>query len=190
MYFELILEASTGIENLMNPSDLRGFATSIGLYEDAAEYVGRLARDGDATRSSMQEAIEDALSIGTDHRVSAAAHADIGEVGGARWEDLFVGGLDMGVGADYRAHPTIEVATHGIFFTGCFGVDIYEDLLHTCFVQRGYCGVSRCERTIQNIIDEGPTHNADYSEFVVATSKDRTADSGEGSRIIGSAQDG
>ena len=74
-----------------------------------------------------EEAAEDKFFFNADDRVVGAGHADVGLVSGAAGEDAFVGGGDVGVGAENGGDAAVEVPTHGDFFAGGFGVEIDED---------------------------------------------------------------
>src|SRR5690606_2070843 len=62
-----------------------------------------------------------------DDRIAGPAHADVGDVGRAAGEDTFVGGLDVGMGADDGGAAAVEVPAHGDLFGGGLGVHIHQD---------------------------------------------------------------
>ena len=54
-------------------------------------------------------------------------HADVGLVGRAVLEDLFVGGGDVGVGAEHGRDAAVEIATQKLFVAGRLGMDVNDD---------------------------------------------------------------
>ena len=59
-----------------------------------------------------------------------AGHADIGLVGCAILEDLFVGRGDMSVRAERGRYSAVEIATQKLLFAGGFGMNVDNDNSH------------------------------------------------------------
>ena len=55
-----------------------------------------------------------------------AGHADVGDEGGAAGQDALVGGRHVGVGADDRRDPPVEVDAERLLLAGRLGVEVDE----------------------------------------------------------------
>ena len=82
-------------------------------------------------RAACQKTLENGVDIASQNAFDGAAHSGITEESGAAGENLFVGCLGVGVGADNSGDFTVEETAHGDFFAGRFGVHIDED--DVCF---------------------------------------------------------
>ena len=77
------------------------------------------------------EAFDDRLDFAAQHAVVRPGETGVAQVGGAAGEDLFVGGLHMGVGSDDGADAAVQHAGQGDLFRGGLGVHVNEnDLGH------------------------------------------------------------
>jgi len=75
----------------------------------------------------VQEALEHLVRSHPDHRLVGTGHSDIGLEGGALRQDSLVGGRDVGVGPEHRAHSTIEVPSHRLLLARCLGMKVHND---------------------------------------------------------------
>ena len=83
--------------------------------------------DGVSGRKCVEEFADDGGWFASEDGIFGSAHAGITEEGGAVGENFFIGGLDVGMGADECGDASIEESGHGNFFAGGFGVKVHED---------------------------------------------------------------
>lgn len=148
----------------LNPLDGEGFAGGgVDSDEGAADEDGT-GGDGEPAGQGGGEAFEDGWDLAADDTFHRSAHAGIGEVGRAAGKDRFIGGLDVGVGADYGGDPAVEVPSHGDFFAGGFGVKVEEDV-KSFFAEAGHFGVKGEEGVFHGRVHEGAAHGIDHGDF-------------------------
>src|SRR5215472_5140565 len=75
-------------------------------------------------RYPCQEALDDHFLVHPDAPVAGTDHPHVRHVGGAPGQDSGVGGGDVGVGADDRACPAVQVPAHGCLLGGRLGVHV------------------------------------------------------------------
>ena len=78
-------------------------------------------------RHAGQGRRQDAIVAPAQDRVVRAGHADVGLIGRAVLEDLFVGRGDVGVRAEHGRDPAVEVAAQELLVAGRLGVDVDDD---------------------------------------------------------------
>src|SRR5260221_8347626 len=111
---------------LLDAFDAQGASGGgIGLDENAVG-LETPARDVKFVRQQRAVLLQHAGYIAPDDRVMRAAEPGVGQVGGAVGQDLIVGGLDVGVGADDERGHAVEGAPHGDFLGGRRGVGIEQ----------------------------------------------------------------
>lgn len=93
-----------------------------GTMEDDAMFG-----DLEAMRRVEQEFLDDGIDFATQNTLLRAGKAGIREVSGAAGENLFIGRLDVSVGADDGGNLAIEHAAHGDLLGSGLGVEIDED---------------------------------------------------------------
>src|SRR5215470_16759051 len=76
---------------------------------------------------AAHETIERLVLVHADHRVVVPGHADIGDKGGAAWQDLMVGGRRMRVSANHEAGATVAEVPHRLLLAGRLAMHIDED---------------------------------------------------------------
>ena len=54
-------------------------------------------------------------------------HADIGDIGRAAGQNVFIRGRYMRVSADDDGHPPVQIPAHGDFLAGRFGMHVHQD---------------------------------------------------------------
>ena len=86
--------------------------------------------DLEARRSMHQEAVQHLVDPEADDRLVGPGHADVAEEGGALRQHALVGGRHVGVGADHRADPAVEIEAQRLLLAGRLGVEVDEDHLH------------------------------------------------------------
>ena len=72
----------------------------------------------------LQEARQDGLDREADDRVARPGHADVADVGRPLRQQPCIGGGDVGVGADDRGHPAVEVPAHRVLLGGDLAVEV------------------------------------------------------------------
>ena len=113
-------------QRLGNALNTNGFSSRIDFHDHALQqnvFFG----DGKALRGLGAEAFYDGFDLAAEHGLMGTCEADIGQVSGPAGENLFVGGLHVGVGAKQGADLAIEQAAHGDFFGGRLGMEIDDD---------------------------------------------------------------
>ena len=95
--------------------------------DDDAAHPGIRLRGLELGRHRREEARQGGARLDTDDRVVGAAHAEIGDVGGAFGQHALVRGRHVGMGADDRGDPPIEVPGESLLFRRRFAVQVDED---------------------------------------------------------------
>src|SRR5262249_9260419 len=120
-----------------------------------------------------------------------AAHTGIAEEGSAFWENLFVGGLRMGVSADHRAYPAIKKPAHCDFLARRFRVHVDEDDRSFHPKTRDFL-VHDKKRILQRRIHERPplrVHHCDLNPGTMRELQDNRSVAGRAGRIVDRAQE-
>ena len=78
-------------------------------------------------RRLLEEAADRLLLVHAEHGIVVAAHAGVGEIGGAAGQDAVVGGRHVGVGADDEARPAVEMVAERLLLARRLRVDVDHD---------------------------------------------------------------
>lgn len=132
-----------------------------------------------AFRHQGDEAFDDRHETAPEHGILWAAHAGVGEVGGAAWEDTLVSRLDVGVGADDCGNFAVEAPPKGDFFGSRFGMEVDENDFHTVLVTqavdfRGDDG----EWIVESWLNERPALRVNDGDLAVIGIEDDAACAG------------
>lgn len=107
--------------------DVMGAARGSVAGDEGGAHLGITLGGLEFTWHSGEEAGKDKLFFDADDGVVGAGHADVGLVGGAVGQDAFVGGRDVGVGAEQGGDAAVEIPAQGNFFAGGFAVKVEQD---------------------------------------------------------------
>ena len=174
------LRAGGGPEG--DPLDAQGLpAARIDLDDDSLQLRVELCRL-EPLGHAGEELADDDLGLDADDRFGGAGHPQVGDVGGAPGEDALVGGLDVGVGADDRAHPTVEKPAEGDLFAGRLGVDVDDP--HAGLAGDGLdLGQGGPERAVE-IVHEHPAGDVEHGDLRAAARGDHDRTVAGGARRV------
>ena len=79
------------------------------------------------------ETVDDVLATRAENAVSGSAHAKIGDVSRAPWQDLLVRRGNVGVGAEHHVDSAVEIIPQSQLFAGGLGVDIQNRQIVVAF---------------------------------------------------------
>ena len=99
------------------------------LVIDAEEGAVHLAGIGGEVKADGEMAahlLDGQLGLDAENGADGAGHAEIGDVGGPVFEELFVGGLDVGMGAEDGGDAAVEGIGEAFLLAGGLGVEIDE----------------------------------------------------------------
>ena len=159
-------------------------------FDEGAAKEGGAGGDGEAGGQGGDEAAQHGGDVAADNAFGGAAHAGVGEVGGAAGEDGFVGGLDVGVGADDGGDAAVEEAAHGDFFAGGFSVEVEKDD-GGFLAEGGDFGVEGEKGVFRGRVREGAAHGAGDGDFsFVGVEDDAALAGGAWGEVEGAEQAG
>ena len=73
------------------------------------------------------ETLEHLVGTKTDDRIVRPRHAHVGDERRATRQNPLIGRRHVGVGAEHRAHPTIEIVAQGLLLARRLGVEVDQD---------------------------------------------------------------
>lgn len=152
--------------------------------------VGLKTSPGDVEAPGKERAVfkEHTVDVATDDGFVRAGKPGVGEVGGATGEDLVIGCLDVGVGADDDGDFAIERAAHGNLFGSGFAMEVNKDA--GCFrTQLGYFRFDNKEGVVGLRPHEGAAQGVDDAEFLAVAADDDRAAAGGAGRVVDGAQE-
>lgn len=125
--WSLILEVHSNCHRFRDSLDSHRFAVFLVKLDHDAMQDDAIFGDLESLGHAGQESLNDRRDFPAENTLVRARETGIAQESSAAGEDLFIGGLDMRVGADHDADLAIEHARERNFLGSRFGVEIDED---------------------------------------------------------------
>ncbi len=111
----------------MDPVDLIAVLIQI---KDHTLHLGWSGRYFESSGPGVQEFFDDGFPVHAQYRVDGPGHSQVRNIGCALGHYLFVSGLNMGMGSQYRRYPAVEVIAKCLFLRGRLGMKINNDVIY------------------------------------------------------------
>src|SRR4051794_2428289 len=95
---------------------MKGAARRFVNFDNRSAQPNFATRDREGRREIRMKPLHDWINRATQNGVNRATHAGVTDEGGAAGKDLFVGSLDMRMGAQNSGNPAVQEAAHRDFF--------------------------------------------------------------------------